>query len=244
MNHNHFKYKKILVLSDNIDIAKAFVEIIYKFNIPLNIFTFKTSNKQFLIKDIVFTPFLFKNNIEYVLTNFDLLFSLHCLQIIPSKIVNSIKCINIHPGFNPYNRGWFPHVFSIINGLPAGATIHEMDEQIDNGPVIAQKKVAVMPSDTSLSLYDKIKCAEIELIEQNILDILSGDYTTSEVSGGNINTKADFKNLCFIDIDEITTFGKAINKLRALSHSDYKNAYFIDDETGKKIFVKIELNAE
>lgn len=244
MTEYQLKYKKILVLSDNKEIAEGFVKIINTLEIPPNIFTFRTSQNPFNIANINIETLILKNNIEKIILEFDLLLSLHCLQIIPEDIVKSVKCINIHPGFNPYNRGWYPQVFSIINGLPAGATIHEMDEQIDNGPLIAQKQVAVEPCDTSLSLYEKIKDVEFELLEQNIKSILSGNYITSSISGGNINTKNDFKNLCFIDTDEITTFGKAINKLRALSHGDFKNAYFVDEETGKKIFVKIQLSVE
>ena len=35
-----------------------------------------------------------------------------------------------------------------------------------------------------------------------------------------------------------------INQLRALTHDDYKNAYFLDPETGKKVFVKIALQPD
>ena len=41
--------------------------------------------------------------------------SAHCKQIFPAKLVENVRCYNIHPGYNPYNRGWFPQVFSIIN---------------------------------------------------------------------------------------------------------------------------------
>lgn len=46
---------------------------------------------------------------------YDLFFSMHCKQIFPNELVLNHRCINIHPGYNPYNRGWYPHVFSIIN---------------------------------------------------------------------------------------------------------------------------------
>jgi methionyl-tRNA formyltransferase len=154
-----------------------------------------------------------------------------------------VKCINVHPGLNPYNRGWFPHVFSILNSHPCGATIHEMDEQLDHGPIICQKEVDVEMWDTSLTLYNKILDAEMYLLEQNIEKILSGDYKTVIKGEGNVNLKKDFDDLCKIDLDNVDTFRNHINRLRALTHGDYKNAYFIDD-SGNKIYLKLELRKE
>jgi len=241
MQKNQYIYDKVLVLSDNKYIAEGFIKIIDKYQIPLSNFSFFCSKEDFIIDKIKFHKLSLKQNIDKIINEYNLLLSLHCLQIIPSQIVNSLKCINIHPGFNPYNKGWFPHVFSIINGLPSGASLHEIDEKIDNGPLINQKQVPVYPYDTSLSLYERIINAELELLDKNIINILSKNYNTIQVDGGNYNTKEDYEKLCYINKDEITTLGKAIDKLRALSHGDYKNAYFIDENTGNKIYVKIEL---
>ena len=38
--------------------------------------------------------------------------------------------------------------------------------------------------------------------------------------------------------------GAAINKLRALTHGQYANAFFKDAETGVKVYVKIVLEKE
>ncbi|HRS54347.1 MAG TPA: dTDP-4-amino-4,6-dideoxyglucose formyltransferase [Bacteroidales bacterium] len=236
--------KKIIVISDNYDIAKGFISILNELKININLFKFYCSYNSFSINNNNFEPLRLKDNIKKITSEFKLLISLHCLQIIPPQIIKSIKCINLHPGYNPYNRGWFPHVFSILNGLPAGASLHEMDEKIDHGPLIAQKQVPVLSYDTSASLYEKIQKAELELLKENLINILNNKYTTIKLDDGNINTKLDYEKLCHIKTDEITTFGKAIDRLRALSHNNYKNAWFIDKTTGKKIFIKIELYPE
>ncbi len=97
-----------------------------------------------------------KKDTARIAANFDLVISIHCLQLFPKNLVNSVRCINIHPGYNPINRGWYPQVFSIINNLPIGATIHEMDEELDHGPIIARKMVQKFDWDTSLTLYDRV----------------------------------------------------------------------------------------
>src|SRR5690349_163732 len=66
----------------------------------------------------------------------DVVISLHSKQIFPPGLVSGARCVNVHPGLNPFNRGWTPHVFSLVNGLPAGATIHEIDAEIDHGAII------------------------------------------------------------------------------------------------------------
>lgn len=160
-------------------------------------------------------------NDSFNLSTYKIIFSLHCRKIFPKWIIENVKCINIHPGYNPYNRGMFPHVWSIINGLPAGATIHEMDEGIDTGPIISQREVPVTPHDTSETLYNRVLEAELSLLTLNLGDILTGNYTTKKPEKGNYNSLADFKRLCEIDPSE---HSKTINLLRALTHGEYKNA--------------------
>ena len=156
-------------------------------------------------------------------------------------IILSTRIINIHPGLNPYNRGMYPHIFSIINGLPTGATIHEVDEKIDNGDIIVQKEVQMYMYEDSKELHERIMKVEMELFESYFDKIIYGTYTKTKLhTEGNINYKKDFKELCEINLWDVDTFESHINKLRALTYGDYKNAYFYDED-GNKIYIKIEL---
>lgn len=60
---------------------------------------------------------------------------------------------------------------------------------------------------------------------------------------GNVNYKKDFERLCRIDPDEVSTMSALIDRLRALSHGEYRNCYFLD-ERGRKIFVRLILEKE
>ena len=183
-----------------------------------------------------------KNELENIIKNYDIIISLHCKQIFPRKLVNSVKCINVHPGFNPYNRGWYPQVFSIINKLDCGVTIHYIDEYLDHGRVLFQEKVKMYDWDTSLSLYNRIQEKEVELLKENLYEILTKDLRGIEVEEGNLNTLKDFNKLCEINLNEKVTMKEAIDRLRALSHGDYKNAYFISN--GEKVFLKLDIEKE
>src|SRR5262249_8890160 len=55
--------------------------------------------------------------------------------------------VNLHPALLPFNRGAHPNVWSIVDGTPAGATLHWMDENVDTGDIIAQMPVEVAVED-------------------------------------------------------------------------------------------------
>jgi methionyl-tRNA formyltransferase len=240
--------KKIFVVSDNVRLVQFFqeeckiqgqdkiYEIIYKYS-AIN------KNPTELI-ELGMSPVDMKNesHVVEILNDCHLILSLHCKQIFPARVVKSTTCINIHPGLNPFNRGWYPQVFSIINKKPIGATIHRMDVEIDNGEIIDQLHVDILDSDTSLAVYNKVYEAEKILLSKNIKDIFSGNFISkSPKEVGNYNGISDFKNLCKLNLDDISTLKNHIDLLRALSHGDFKNAYFIDEKTGKKIYVSLSL---
>ncbi len=237
---------KIAVVSDNTYMAHAFKNILTKQmpHVSTHYFCSTFSNpKEFNIQNVQSIDI--KKHYTNLIEKYNLIFSIHCKQIFPKELVEHVRCINVHPGYNPINRGWYPQVFSIINNLETGATIHEMDAELDHGNIIARKKVAIKSWDTSLSLYNKIVEAELELLEKHITSIVEKTYTTiTPESEGNVYLKKDFNALRHIDLQKTASYKQVINHLRALTHGDFKNAYFVDSETNKKVFVKIILEAE
>ncbi len=235
---------KVLILSDNKDVLTRFRKL--RFHQLYDIeFAYSYRNKEFnrtygnkgWIKPV-------DVNLEAssLIQKYSLIISLHFKDILPKGLVKAVRCVNVHPGFNPYNRGWFPHVFSITNGLPCGVTIHEMDCKIDRGPIIIQRIVKVEKWETSAEIYDKILDLELSLLEKNFERILKKTYKAVIPKRGNINYKKDYEKLCQLDLKDVDTFENHLNKLRALSHRDYWNAYFVTE--GKKVYVKISFKVE
>ncbi len=236
---------KVLVVTDNIQLYTAFKEILKDAKYDCYNVEFACSNESPLRGLTDVHHISIKEKLDVLISTYQLIISLHCKQLFPEKLVKCVRCINVHPGFNPYNRGWFPQVFSILNGKPLGATIHVIDELLDHGPIIVQEKVPVFAWDTSISAYNRVIKKEIELLKEWLPDILSGNYQASHCSeSGNINLKKDYNALCELDMSASTTMKDCLDKLRALTHGDYKNAYFIDKVTGKKVFVALELKVE
>lgn len=200
----------------------------------------KPSEKIFreLPHKVIFTDSININPVldcNHIVNNYDLVFSLHCKQIFPKNLHYRVRCVNIHPGYNPFNRGMYPHIFSIINGMPAGVTIHEITEDIDNGPVIVRRQVGVKNTDTGESLYKRIIECEFDLLKENLKQIIDGDYQTIITEKGNYNSKKDFNRLCKLELSSTGTFQDFYNLMRALSHGEHKNAKVNDT------FLKLEI---
>jgi len=175
---------------------------------------------------------------------YSLVLSIHCKQIFPKELISKIRCVNVHPGFNPYNRGWFPHVFSMLNGLKAGVTIHEMDEELDHGSIIVQREYKIKSWDTSESAYRNILAMERELLLEYFEIIRKGAYKSFQpTKEGNLNYQKDYEKLKLLDLDRIGSFKSFLDLLRALSHGSYRNAYFIDGD-GNRIYVRVTLEKE
>jgi dTDP-4-amino-4,6-dideoxyglucose formyltransferase len=239
--------KKIFVVTDNVFIYGEFKEIIDVredaqvdyFCSPKSEHIFKKEIQCGKIKTL-----LLKKNENFIIDNYDLGISCHSKQVFPSSIVQSKLCINIHPGLNPFNRGWYPQVFSIINKMPAGATIHIMDEEIDHGDIVIQEEIRINNCDNSLDAYTRIQAKEIELLTEIIDSFLLEELKTRKPSSeGNYNSISDYQNMCKIDLNKKVTMKEAIDFLRAMTHPPYKNSFFLD-ENNKKVFVSLHLEIE
>ncbi len=81
------------------------------------------------------------------------------MRIVKPGLLNAFtgRIVNIHPSLLPN----FPGLHAGQQALDAGATetgctIHFVDEGIDTGAVIVQRKVPVLPSDTEETLMNRI----------------------------------------------------------------------------------------
>lgn len=241
--------KKVLVVSDNQYILKSFDSVAKKNTVNIDIqYAISPSSdlQEFTgLGEVIVISFKSEQSVSEIIANYDLVISAHCKQLFPAVLVNSVRCINIHPGYNPINRGWYPQVFAIINKAPIGATIHEMDEELDNGAIIAREIVPQYSWDTSLTLYNRVVKKELELLEKHFVEIINGNYiTVAPEEKGKLYLKRDFNKMLHLDLEQKVTVEELINKLRALTHGIYKNAYFIDKQTGKKVFVSLQLTCD
>ncbi len=152
------------------------------------------------------------------------------------------KTVNFHPALLPVNRGWYPHVHSIIDGSKIGVTLHSIEVDADTGPVWAQKEVILLPTDTAKVIYDRLQEEIIQLFKQNWFDIREGNLILSaqDESKATYNRKETISELDYIDLNKKYSAQELINILRARTFGDRGFAFF--EKNGEKIYMNIRLS--
>lgn len=75
------------------------------------------------------------------------------------------RVVNTHPSLLPAFPGAHAVREALEHGVKVtGSTVHLVDEQVDHGPIIAQRAVEVRPDDTEETLHGRIKAVEHELL--------------------------------------------------------------------------------
>ena len=97
----------------------------------------------------------------------DFLFSLYYREMFKRELLEIPKhgALNMHGSLLPKYRGRVPVNWAIIKGeTETGATLHYMTEKPDNGAMLAQQAVPILPDDTAFDVFQKVTvAAEIAL---------------------------------------------------------------------------------
>jgi phosphoribosylglycinamide formyltransferase-1 len=87
------------------------------------------------------------------------------------------RILNIHPSLLPSFPGLDVHRRAIEHGVKfSGCTVHFVDETLDGGPIITQRVVAVLASDTPDSLAARILVQEHKAYPEALALVVSGEY--------------------------------------------------------------------
>ncbi len=107
----------------------------------------------------------------------DLIISVSMNQIVKKEILNlpPHRCINVHCAPLPQYAGMSPYVWALANNEDhSAATIHYMDEGLDTGDIIVQKKVGIVKNDSAFALF--YRCCRLagEILIETVADIEKG----------------------------------------------------------------------
>ena len=149
----------------------------------------------------------------------DLIVICHFQKLISSKIINlpTFGCINLHPSLLPYYRGMSPQHYPIIKGeSETGITVHFVDEGIDTGDIILQKKIEINNEDYVSDLQKKMKIIYSTIVVEAIEKIVSNkkEYIIQKHLEGNYFGKLKLTD-CIIRKN--FTCQQAYNLIRAVS---------------------------
>lgn len=149
--------------------------------------------------------------------------------------------VNLHPALLPWNRGQYPNVWSLIEGTPAGTTLHYIDAGIDTGDIIAQREVVPEPVDTGETLYRKLEWASLDLIRDTWPALKAGKAPrrTQGDGKGTYHRTRDVEAVDEIWLDRMYSGKQLIDILRARTFKPYKGAWFRSD--GRKVYLRLDL---
>jgi phosphoribosylglycinamide formyltransferase-1 len=69
--------------------------------------------------------------------------------------------LNTHPSLLPAFRGWHAVAQALASGVgETGCTVHVATESLDDGPILAQRRVQVLAGDDEATLHERIKSVE------------------------------------------------------------------------------------
>lgn len=149
--------------------------------------------------------------------------------------------INLHPSYLPFNRGAHPNVWSIVEGTPAGVSLHHVSEHMDGGDLIAQRRVPAEPVDTGETLYRRLEREAVALFRDWWPRIAAGEAprTPQHAGEGTFHRVRDLERLDRIDLDRTYTARELIDLLRARTFPPYDGAWF--ESGGRKVLLRLQL---
>lgn len=112
-------------------------------------------------------------------------------KIIPPQVIRKFAEIyNIHPSLLPKYRGPSPLQQQILDGTAGtGVTIIQLDEQMDHGPIVAVARDTVRPSDTWITLGNRLFALGAELFIENLQNIEHWTLNTQDHSQATYTKK-------------------------------------------------------
>ena len=178
------------------------------------------------------------------LPDIDFLISVQFHKILEIEHINKAKkaSVNLHMAPLPEYRGCNQFSFSIINEESTfGTTLHLIDEGIDSGPIICERRFAI-PSNIWVS--DLLKLTEwhsFKMFSDFLPNLITGEFVAIDQSqlkserGTRLYFRNDVNSLKHIEMS--WDLEKICRHIRALSMPGFPGPYFIIE--GKKIYLEL-----
>ena len=187
------KKSKILFLTNNLNITKPLFLWLSKYN-----------------KVIVYEKKLSLKDLKKI--NPNMIISYNYRYLIKKPILNKYKIINLHISYLPFNRGANPNIWSHIDNTPNGVSIHYINEGIDTGDIIIQKKIILNENMTLKQSYKKLHF-HIQLLFKEWILYKKNKTPKKQTKKGTFHLSKDLKKL------NIPSYDITIKELKELNEN-------------------------
>ncbi|UWR35053.1 phosphoribosylglycinamide formyltransferase [Sulfitobacter sp. W027] len=94
------------------------------------------------------------------------------------------RMINIHPSLLPKYRGLHTHARALEAGdTEHGCTVHEVTAALDDGPILGQARITVLPGDTAETLAERVLVQEHRLYPAVLRRFAAGERQPVMLTG-------------------------------------------------------------
>ena len=167
-------------------------------------------------------------------------------HILKGEIFNITKrgWLNFHPSFLPFNRGRNPNFWCLVDETVSGVSLHFIDEGVDTGNIVAQKKFTTTWEDTGKSVYEKSRDLIVELFKEIFPKLKNNqlDSIKQKKDTGVYHKASELDQISEIKLEENYKARDLLNILRARMFPPHPSTFFYDD--GKKYSIKITIKEE
>lgn len=119
----------------------------------------------------------------------DFLFSFYYRHMLKSPLLQSARrgAYNMHGSLLPRYRGRVPVNWAVLHGeRETGATLHQMTIKPDNGPIVDQFAVPILPDDTAQEVFQKVTVAAELCLVRSLPKLIDGtaEHRTQDLTQG------------------------------------------------------------
>lgn len=188
----------------------------------------------------------------FKLAKVDWYFLLSWKHIMPRGLLDRASCgtINLHYSLLPEYRGVYPVNWAIIDGRKeTGVTYHLVDDNVDGGMPICQKRLPISLHDTARSLQLRLDDLAYALFDDVLQWIETGRCGIDSVPRGDggkgcYKSRQNFEATTELDLQREYRALDLLNLMRGMSFlPDSRNLFFVDPETGRRVYVSVKLDA-
>jgi len=107
----------------------------------------------------------------------DFLFSFYYRKMLKAPLLAAARlgALNMHGSLLPQYRGRAPVNWAVLHGeRETGATLHYMTAKPDNGDIVAQTAVPILPDDTAREVFDKVTVAAEITLDRALPALIAG----------------------------------------------------------------------
>lgn len=140
-------------------------------------------------------------------------------KILPKEILEiaPLGCINIHGSLLPKLRGAAPIQWSVINGDEySGVTSMMMNEGLDTGDILVERRVKIDFCETSGELFDRLSFVGAEVLEETLIKLENGTLERTPQNDDE-STYAPLLSKEITNINWNDTALSVYNKIRGLN---------------------------